>query len=121
MKFKIDENLPVEIAELLQSADYDAVTVIDQGLKGQDDLRVVEVCHEEGRILMTFDLDFADVYTYPPQQFPGFMVLRLRRQDKHHVIRAVRRIIPLMEREPLEHHLWIIEENRVRIWGGGDK
>ena len=27
MKFKIDENLPVELADLLQEAGYDAVTV----------------------------------------------------------------------------------------------
>ena len=30
MKFKVDENLPVEIADLLKSANYDAVTVKDQ-------------------------------------------------------------------------------------------
>ncbi|HYP39961.1 MAG TPA: DUF5615 family PIN-like protein [Chloroflexia bacterium] len=31
MKFKIDENLPVDIAELLRAASHDAVTVIEQG------------------------------------------------------------------------------------------
>jgi hypothetical protein len=34
MKFKIDENLPVEIAALLQEAGYDATTVLDQELGG---------------------------------------------------------------------------------------
>jgi hypothetical protein len=29
MKFKVDENLQVEEAELLRAADYDAVTVIE--------------------------------------------------------------------------------------------
>jgi hypothetical protein len=34
VKFKIDENLPVEIAGLLRVAGYDAITVIEQELRG---------------------------------------------------------------------------------------
>jgi len=34
MQFKIDENLPIEIAELLINAGYDAKTVKDQQLQG---------------------------------------------------------------------------------------
>lgn len=49
MKFKVDENLPVEIADLLRSAKHDVTTV-----------------HES---------------------------------------------------HPLRHHLWIVEEGRVRVWG----
>jgi predicted nuclease of predicted toxin-antitoxin system len=30
MKFKIDENLPVEVAEVLRQAGYEAATVHDQ-------------------------------------------------------------------------------------------
>ena len=117
MKFKIDENLPVEIAELLRSARHDAVTVMDQGLRGADDSLIIDACLREGRVLVTLDLDFADVRAYPPPQFPGFMVLRVRRQDKRHLIAIFRRVIPLMEQESVEHHLWIIEETRVRIRG----
>jgi len=119
MKFKIDENLPVETADLLRAADHDATTVVDQGLRGEDDVRIIEACLREGRTLVTLDLDFADVRTYPPQRFPGLMVLRVRRQDKRHLLAVFRRVIPLMEREPVRHHLWIIEEARVRIRGEG--
>ena len=34
MKFKIDENLPVEVAELLREAGHDAATAIEQQLGG---------------------------------------------------------------------------------------
>lgn len=117
MKFKIDENLPVEIAELLRSAHHDPITVTDQGAKGEADPHLVETCAREGRTLVTLDMDFADVRLYPPAQFPGFIVLRVHRQDKRYLISVFRRVIPLIEREPLEHHLWIIEEHRVRIRG----
>lgn len=117
MRFKIDENLPVEMADLLRSAQLDATTVVDQELRGEDDLCIIGACLREGRALVTLDLDFADVRTYPPQRFPGLLVLRVRRQDKRHLLAVFRRVIPLIEREPVRHHLWIIEETRVRIRG----
>ncbi len=115
MKFKVDENLPVEIAELLRAVQHEARMVTEQGLSGGDDLHVVDVCRQEERILVTLDLDFADVRAYPPKNFPGFMVIRVHWQDKHHIIETFRRAIPLMDREPVKHRLWIIEETRVRI------
>jgi len=117
MKFKIDENLPVEIKELLQSDQHDAVMVTEQGLGGEQDLRIADVCLKEKRILITLDLDFADIRAYPPKQFPGFMVVRVQRQDKHHILNVFSQAIPLIEKESIENHLWIIEETRVRILG----
>jgi hypothetical protein len=37
--------------------------------------------------------------------------------DKRHLLAVFRRVIPLIEREPVRHHLWIFEETRVRIRG----
>lgn len=33
MEFKIDENLPVEVADLLRQVGYDAITVLEQHLE----------------------------------------------------------------------------------------
>jgi hypothetical protein len=40
MKFKIDENLPVEAVFILRRAEHDALTVFDQGLSGEGDPRI---------------------------------------------------------------------------------
>ncbi|MCL6540234.1 MAG: DUF5615 family PIN-like protein [Roseiflexus sp.] len=115
MMFKIDENLPVEAANVLQQAGYDAMTVFDQHLEGSFDADIASVCQKEGRVLITLDTDFADIRAYPPPQFPGLIVLRLQRQDKRHVLEVIEHLIPLLSSEPLEHLLWIVEETRVRI------
>jgi predicted nuclease of predicted toxin-antitoxin system len=117
MKFKVDENLPVEAAEVLRQAGHDAVTVLEQQLGGAPDSVIASICRQEGRGLVTLDTDFADIRVYPPTDFPGLIVLRLRRQDKRHVIEALERLTPLLSSEPLECHLWIVEETRVRIRG----
>jgi predicted nuclease of predicted toxin-antitoxin system len=75
MKFKIDENLPVEVATALRGAGHDAFSVVDQGLRGQVDATIAEVCKREGRALVTLDLDFANVQAYPPAEYSGLIVL----------------------------------------------
>ena len=64
MKFKIDENLPVEIAQLLTDEGYEAETVGDQGLGGTKDSILIEICREEGRVLVTLDTDFSNIRAY---------------------------------------------------------
>ncbi len=117
MQFKIDENLPVEIAELLIQASYDALTVVSQGLQGKPDPTIVDVCVHERRVLVTLDLDFADIRACPPHRYPGFIVLRVKRQNKKHLIQVFQRIVPILGQEQVEGRLWIVEETQVRIRG----
>jgi predicted nuclease of predicted toxin-antitoxin system len=86
MEFKIDENLPIEIAELLQNHGYGAKTVDDQNLKGIRDIYLIEVCKKENRTLVTCDTDFTDINNYLPEEYNGIIVLRLGNQSKRHTI-----------------------------------
>jgi hypothetical protein len=82
MRFKVDENLPDEAAEHLMCAGHDATTVVGEGVRGCSDSALALRCKDESRVLVTLDLDFADLKTYPPSAYPGSVVLRLARQDK---------------------------------------
>jgi predicted nuclease of predicted toxin-antitoxin system len=118
LRFKIDENLPIEVAEMLRSAGHDAMTVVEQQMKGWMDPGVAQVCQSEGRILISLDTDFADVRTYPPHEYPGILVLRLKRQDKPGIMKAFARALRIFPLESIAGRLWIVEEERVRIRGG---
>ena len=115
MDFKIDENLPIDVANLLRQAGYDAITVLEERLGGPSDLDLAAVCQAEQRTLITLDTGFADIRAYPPAQFPGLIVLRVHRQDKPYVLGVVERLVPMFSKESVEHRLWIVEETRVRI------
>jgi predicted nuclease of predicted toxin-antitoxin system len=115
MKFKIDENLPVEIAQLLQESGYDAATVLEQQLGGKPDGNIAQICQQEDRIIVTLDLDFADIRTYPPSEYAGMIVFRLSQQDKFHVLNICQRMLAVFKRETPQQKLWIVEDNRIRI------
>ena len=117
MQFKTDENLPIEVTELLRTAGYGAMSVLEQGMGGESDPMLDEVCIKEGRVLVTLDTDFADIRVYPPSKAPGYIVLRLKQQDKYSVIEVIERLIPMFNQEQLENRLWIVDEQKVRIRG----
>jgi predicted nuclease of predicted toxin-antitoxin system len=115
VRFKIDENLPQEVSQLLCAHGHDAVSVFDQLLSGETDPTVYEVCQNERRTLMTLDLDFANIQAYPPATAAGIVVLRLARQDKARVLEVVTRLIPEFATKRVSRQLWIVEEDRIRI------
>ena len=61
MKFKIDENLPGDLAEDLRQSGHDAATVHDEGLVGVGDQKLVAVAREELRVLLTLDKGIANI------------------------------------------------------------
>lgn len=80
--FKVDEDLPAEVAELLRSAGHDAQTVIQQGLGGTADKQLWDVVQREHRCLITADKGFANAEMFPPKTHGGIVLLRLPREGR---------------------------------------
>jgi len=76
MRGKLDENMPVEAAEILRAAGWECDTVFDEALGGAEDPDISSRCQAEGRVLFTLDLDFADIRAYPPSAHVGIVVFR---------------------------------------------
>ena len=109
MKLKIDENLPCECADILRGGGFDADTVADERLSGAEDSRIADQCQSEGRVLITLDLDFANIRAYPPADYAGIIILRSKKQDRIALV--------LANRGP-EGELWIVEPDRIRFRSG---
>lgn len=117
MKFKIDENLPVELTELLMRAGHNAKTVYEQQLVGAKDSVLINHCKSENRVLVTLDMDFSDISKYTPEEYEGIIVLRPGSQSKTHLLNIFQSLIPILSVEKIKEHLWIVEESLIRIRG----
>ena len=79
------------------------------------DMTKFSPAHQEGRVLVTLDTDFADIRAYPPGPHQGVMVLRPGRDAIPLALEALRRAVSLLTTEQISGGLWIVEASRVRI------
>ena len=115
LKFKLDENLPAAAAVRFEEAGFDTATVVSQAMGGANDRQLADVCTDENRVLVTLDMDFADIRAFPPGSSPGIVVLRSPRQDLTSVLGLVDDLIAAMKARTIEGSLWIVEPGRVRV------
>lgn len=78
MRIKLDENLPVRLAEALTGAGHDVDTVLTEGLLGCEDDAVWSAAQESKRFLVTQDMDFSDLRRFVFGKHEGVMLVRLR-------------------------------------------
>ena len=117
MRFKLDENLGRSALAAFEAAGHDVSSIHLQALDGAPDERVFTVCRNEGRVLVTCDLDVANPLVYDPRTGAGVAVLRLPRSPGPSDVRALVEVLL----DALEHHniaggLWVVRHDRVRVW-----
>ena len=111
MKIKLDENVHGDVAAALAIL---GLTAYEEHLAGRPDTEVSAAVRAENRCLVTFDLDFADPRKFPPQEFAGLVVLRLRVPTSQLQVERITRF--LAEKPQFAGKLWVLEETRARDW-----
>jgi predicted nuclease of predicted toxin-antitoxin system len=76
MRIKVDEDLPMLVAQSLQDRGYEAISVVEQGMGGWKDPALWQAIEAEQRFLVTADKGFADIRVYPPGTHAGVLLLR---------------------------------------------
>jgi predicted nuclease of predicted toxin-antitoxin system len=117
MRIKLDENIHPDVAELLKGQGHDALTVWDENLRGSSDTKIATVIQQESRALLTLDLDFSNIRTYPPSQYSGIIDLRVGSHSRKHVLGVAMRLLPMLASQEAKGQLWIVDEQNVRIRG----
>jgi predicted nuclease of predicted toxin-antitoxin system len=115
LRFKLDENLPRSARDRLTARNWDVHDVYEEQLQGALDGLIQERCESDERILITLDVDFADIRRYDPARSPGVIVLRPRDQSIVAVLDCLDAAIRALRVEPIAHSLWIVEPERLRV------
>jgi predicted nuclease of predicted toxin-antitoxin system len=77
MRFLLDANMPRSVVTVISSAGHEAEFAKDVGLGVAPDSRIAHYAMSTRSVLLTRDLDFANVMVYPPEQHAGIVVLRV--------------------------------------------
>ena len=115
MRIKLDENLPVRLAAVLQSLDHDVHTITDENLSGRSDPEVWDAAQQERRFLITQDLDFSDVRRFAPGTHYGILLVRLHSPDRESLISRVAEVFQREEVSRWTGCFVVATERKVRV------
>ena len=114
-RLKVDENLPREIADLLNAHGYDAVTLLDQGWSGVADDDLWERIQAEGWWLVTADKEFADLRLFPPGTHAGVVLLRSDEEGLDDYLRLAGAAVERFELDEIASAVVVVNKRGVRI------
>jgi predicted nuclease of predicted toxin-antitoxin system len=76
MKLKLDENLSRHLKPVLTALGHDTLTAADENLLSRPDTEIAGAAKHENRMVLTLDIEFADLRKYPPGSHPGVILFR---------------------------------------------
>jgi predicted nuclease of predicted toxin-antitoxin system len=114
MKFKLDENLPLEIAGAFEALGHEIDTVQSEGLVGAPDIEILNHARAEGRILLTMDKGIADVRIFPPAEYPGIVLFRPSTSGCREVLRFVQEALTDLLSTDIAGRLVIVSPRGIR-------
>lgn len=86
MKIKLDENLPLRLANLLEELGHEAHTVHEERLNGHVDADIWTAAQKESRFLITQDMDFSDLRKFAPGSHHGILLVRLHSPNRRNLL-----------------------------------
>ena len=115
MRFLLDMNLPPAMADWLRSDGHDAVHIRETGYADLLDREIFARAAEDGRIVVTFDLDFGEVIGLAGAAGSGVLLLRLRRAHQPYLGERLRVAIAEAAQALQAGAIVLVEDGRIRI------
>ena len=99
----------------LREIGHDAVHLRDQALSKLQDPDILDKARSEGRILLTFDLDFGDLLAASRDKLPSVIIFRLRNQTPSFVRPRLFEVLSKCEADLNSGAIVVVEEARYRV------
>ena len=116
MRFLVDMNLATEVAAWLRSQGHEAVHLRELGLQELGDAAVLAKAMAEKRVVLSFDLDFADIAATAAGAHAGVVLFRLRSAQTARIIDRLRTVLASSAAQALEQGaVVIVEPTRLRV------
>jgi predicted nuclease of predicted toxin-antitoxin system len=114
MRFLADMGVNLQIVQWLRQNGDDAVHLRDEGLQRLPDSMIFDKAFSEGRVILTFDLDFGEIAALSGGRIVSVILFRLHNTRTPHVLQRLQSALAL--RQELEKGaVIVVEETRCRV------
>jgi predicted nuclease of predicted toxin-antitoxin system len=115
IRVKVDEDLPRAAVQMLRDKGYEAVSAVEQGMRGWKDPALWQAVQAEQRFPLTADKGFADIRVYTPGTHAGILMLRPDRDGIRPVIELLERVLENYDLEALAGAVTVVTPRGIRI------
>ena len=115
MKFLADAGISPKTVAFLNAAGHDAVHVRQIGLQRALDADIVRRARQEGRVVLTFDLDFGQILALGVADSPSVVIFRLSDETSTSVNWKLEAVITERRAELEQGALILVEDGRYRM------
>jgi predicted nuclease of predicted toxin-antitoxin system len=115
MRFLLNMNVCRAVADKLTQLGHECVHARDAGLATADDRSVVEFARQEGRVIVTHDLDYGDLLMLSEEPRPSAIIFRLRRSSPSIMCQRLGDAWEAISAAIVEGAIVIIEDAAIRI------
>lgn len=117
MKFLVDVPLSPSLAKWLDSQGHQAVHAFKAGLGTASDAEILSKAAQEGRIIITCDLDFPPLLAASGQKSPGLILFRGGNYSDLQVLGLLQNVLRSVAEHDLARSLIVVGHNGLRKIG----
>ena len=117
LKFFADHCVPSSVIRSISDAGHEILRLKDHIPQDSPDTVVISMARDLEAILISLNGDFADIVTYPPQDYNGIIALQVRNHPQI-IQEIVNRLLAYVSSHPdMSHYrgrLFLVEAHRIR-------
>ncbi|MFB2981773.1 DUF5615 family PIN-like protein [Microseira sp. BLCC-F43] len=115
MKFQAYMGVSPQTVEVLRQNGYEAVHLIEEGWERLEDSLILEKARLEGRIVLTFDLDFGELLAASGDALPSVIIFRVQNTTTNFVSARLLQVLAECSQDYIgcadcQYNLWKINQ-----------
>ena len=115
MKFLGDMGVSQAAIKWLKGQGFDAIHVRDINMRRSLDGEILSKAKNEGRIVLTCDLDFGTLLAASGECTPSVIIFRLENETPVNVIKRLKRVLYESHDTLIKGSIIVVEEGRHRV------
>jgi predicted nuclease of predicted toxin-antitoxin system len=115
MTILLDHCTPRKFLGLLQTWGYKVVLTQAHISVDASDVQVIRLAQELDAVLLTVDMDFANIVNYPPQNYCGIIVIRYGADVDTITTKTLKTVLEEMYHDKLRGCLVVIKEDQYKV------
>ncbi len=115
MKFLADMGVSQTTVKWLNKQGFNAIHVRDVNMNRSLDAEILSKAKDEGRIVLTCDLDFGGLLSASGESSPSVIIFRLENETPANVIKRLNQVLQESPDALIKGSIIVVEEGRYRV------